>query len=77
MAHSRFLGFARNDKKERVVEWEKAVAKGKGSCRRRRQLLGRGLPTLQPVRLTRFVGEDPGLQAADYCFRDQAFDGAA
>jgi hypothetical protein len=27
-AHSRFLGFARNDKKERVVERDWVVAKG-------------------------------------------------
>jgi hypothetical protein len=27
--------------------------------------------------LTRFVGEDAGLQAADYGFGDQTFDGAS
>ena len=36
MAHSRSLGFARDDKKERVVEWERTVAKGKRQLLRRR-----------------------------------------
>jgi hypothetical protein len=32
MAHRRSLGFARDDKKERVVERERTVVQGEGSC---------------------------------------------
>ena len=65
-------------RRRRQLQWEKAVD-------RRRERLFHRLPPprdnfdfgRQCSRLTRFVGEDAGLQAADYCFRDQAFDGAA
>jgi hypothetical protein len=72
----RSLGFARDDKKERA-----AVQRGwlptEGFFKSNLDNSEVRPSPWDFFRLTRFVGQDARLQAADDCFRDQAFDGAA